>query len=85
MEAMATGVFVIATDHSGIPEIVKHMETGILVPEKDPLAIANAIKLAKEDSDLIKRCVTNGRRLVEEEFNIKNTAKSMKKLFEENQ
>lgn len=42
-EAMALGVPVIATRHSGIPELVKHQKTGWLVPERDALALARAV------------------------------------------
>lgn len=43
MEAMACGLPVIATAHSGIPELVIDGQTGYLVPEKDIMSIANRI------------------------------------------
>jgi colanic acid/amylovoran biosynthesis glycosyltransferase len=43
-EAMATGLPVIATDHGGIPELVRPGENGALVPERDALALAAAIR-----------------------------------------
>lgn len=39
MEAMATGVVVISTEHSGIPELVEHGISGVLVPERDVKAL----------------------------------------------
>lgn len=84
MEAMAAGVPVIATKHSGIPEIVKDRYSGILVPENDPLAIAGAIKLLTKDGDLRKKCISTARQVILEEFNIKNIARLKKKIFEEN-
>ena len=84
MEAMASGVLVIASRHSGIPEIVKDKITGLLVPEKDPLAIVEKIKLAKTNNGLVKACIANARRLISEEFNIEKIAKQKKKIFEEN-
>ena len=42
-EAMAMGVPVIGTEHSGIPELISDGETGFLVPEKDADAIAAKI------------------------------------------
>lgn len=44
MEAMASGVPVVATWHSGIPELVRHGTSGLLVPERDPGALAGAIQ-----------------------------------------
>lgn len=43
MEALAMEVPVVATRISGVPELVRHGETGLLVPERDPEALARAI------------------------------------------
>lgn len=45
MEAMASGVIVLSTFHSGIPELIEDGKTGFLVPERD----ANAIKSRMQD------------------------------------
>jgi colanic acid/amylovoran biosynthesis glycosyltransferase len=42
-EAMAAGVPVVATDHAGNSELIKHKKNGILIPEKDPHATAHAV------------------------------------------
>jgi len=55
MEAMALGVPVVATRHAGIPEIVSDKVTGLLVPEADPGALAQAILALKNDPDLANR------------------------------
>ena len=44
-EGMAIGVPVIATKHSGIPELIDDRESGLLVAEKDVEALANAIDI----------------------------------------
>lgn len=43
MEAMAVGLPVVSTLHSGIPEVVRDGITGLLVPERDPEALAAAV------------------------------------------
>lgn len=73
MEAMATGVPVVATAHSGIPEILQDGITGHLTPEKDPVAIARAIEtLLSEPNPAL---IDNARRLIEQTFNIDVVAK----------
>jgi len=44
MEAMASGVPVVATRHSGIPELVEDKVTGLLVPERDTDSLAAAFR-----------------------------------------
>ncbi len=55
MEAMALGVPVVATRHAGIPEIVADRVTGLLVPEADAGALAEAILTVKTDPELANR------------------------------
>ena len=43
LEAAAAGCCVVASDHGGIPEILRHDETGLLVTPNDPVALARAI------------------------------------------
>lgn len=43
MEAMATGLPIVATDHSGIPELVKHGISGFIAKEKDKKGLAKLI------------------------------------------
>src|SRR5437879_9291888 len=44
LEGMATGLPVAGTQHGGIPEAVDHGRTGLLVPEEDHVALANAMQ-----------------------------------------
>ena len=55
MEAMALGVPVVATRHAGIPEIVSDGVTGLLAPEADAKALAQAILAVKTEPDLAGR------------------------------
>jgi colanic acid/amylovoran biosynthesis glycosyltransferase len=69
MEAMAYGVPVVATPTGGIPELL-HDGAGILVPPRDPAALADAIERLLSDFDLRRRLSEAGRRRVEEEYGV---------------
>ncbi|QNI01467.1 glycosyltransferase family 4 protein [Halomonas sp. SH5A2] len=55
LDVMQLGVPVIATDVGGIPDIVKHDQTGLLIPSGDADALANGILQLKDNSDLRQR------------------------------
>ncbi len=70
MEAMASGMPVISTRHSGIPELVKDKEAGLLCNERDFEALASAIHFLASNGELWPEFGRAGRNLVEREFNI---------------
>ena len=69
MEAMAMGLPIVTTIHSGIPELVEEGVTGKLVPERDSEALKNALRELLENPDAWSRMGRNGREKVEQEFN----------------
>jgi len=83
MEAMAMGVPVISTAISGIPEIIKDEETGIIVKECDPASITQAIMRLSVDSDLRKTLSGNGVRLIQQEYNILKNVRQLRTIFSE--
>ncbi|MGB5530357.1 MAG: glycosyltransferase family 4 protein, partial [Ignavibacteriaceae bacterium] len=60
LEAMASGVPVIASNVDGIKEVVTNMKSGILVPPKNPEAIANAVVKIIENPLLSKNLIDEG-------------------------
>ena len=69
MEAMASGVLCLSTYHSGIPELICHAESGLLVPERDAAAIAQqlqSLSLGHYDLSTIR---LNARAKIVAEFN----------------
>ena len=68
VEAMAMGLPVVATRVSGIPECVADGVTGLLVPERDPAALAEALARVLEDPALGRGLGQAGRVRIEREF-----------------
>jgi glycosyltransferase involved in cell wall biosynthesis len=75
MEAMAAGVPVVATCIAGIPELVQHEQSGLLVSPGDADATSNAVRRLLEDADLRNKFAAAGRDKVEREFNIQIEAR----------
>jgi hypothetical protein len=67
--AMSAGVPVVASRVGGIPEIVEHKESGLLV-ENVPSEIAAAILMLKQDRALASRLAARARKQVEQRFSI---------------
>jgi glycosyltransferase involved in cell wall biosynthesis len=74
LEAMSLAVSSISTDVYAIPEAVKHLDTGILIPPGDAGALAEAILTLKNDSQLRERLATNGREHVLKHFDERDAA-----------
>lgn len=76
LEAMATGIPVIASNVGGIPDIVIDGETGLLVPPRDVLALVDAVQLLRTDAAMRQRLVRQARAHVEAHFDAaRNTAR----------
>lgn len=82
MEAMAIGTPVVASQLSGIPELVQDGRTGVLVPPGDPVALAEAIAGLIGDRERGERLAAAARRLVVDEFDIGTTGRRMVEIFE---
>jgi len=68
LEAMATGLPVVATQHGGIPEAVTSGRDGLLVPEKSPDQLATAILQLMNDPTQLAAMSTEAARSVRENF-----------------
>ncbi|MCI0548161.1 MAG: glycosyltransferase family 4 protein [Candidatus Rokubacteria bacterium] len=66
LEAMAAGLPVVACRISAIPELVRDGETGLLVPPRDPEALAGALETLLHDAELRHRLGVAGRARVPE-------------------
>lgn len=81
MEAMAMEIPVVASRVGGIPELVRHEETGLLVDPDDPEALAEALARLLEDQELSRRLAKAGRDLVISQFNLHHNVKQLMGLF----
>ncbi|AHF76512.1 Amylovoran biosynthesis glycosyl transferase [Sodalis praecaptivus] len=69
MEAMAVGLPVVSTFHSGIPELIEHQKSGWLAPEYDSEALADIIVNIINNKDSLRQTLDNARFKIETEFN----------------
>jgi colanic acid/amylovoran biosynthesis glycosyltransferase len=69
MEAMAVGTPVIASRHSGIPELIEDEVTGLLVAENNPAELTEALRAVMEDAVAAEQRVRAARRQIEVWFN----------------
>lgn len=82
MEAMAAGVPVVASRLSGIPELVRHDQTGLLISPRDTEALADALERLAREPDLRHQLAAEARRFVESDFNLASNAAELAALFE---
>jgi colanic acid/amylovoran biosynthesis glycosyltransferase len=82
IEAQAMGLPVVSTLSGGIPEAVKHGETGLLVTERNPRALAEAILLLIRDEELWRRYSLAGRRRVVDHFNLAHQTRDLENVFD---
>ncbi len=67
-EALAMEIPVVATNVGSIPDIVRHGETGCLVPPGDAASLAEQIVAMMENRDRARSMAQRGRKLVEQSF-----------------
>lgn len=83
LEAMALGTPCVSTDVTGIPEVVRDGETGLIVPQHDPAALATAVERLLADPALRVRLARGARRVVKVEFDIHRNAARLRSVFRE--
>lgn len=81
MESFAHRVPVVATDVSGISEVVEHGVTGLLAPEKDAQALAEALKTMLSDRDDALRMAAAGKKRVFEMFDQQKSYENIRDLL----
>lgn len=82
LDAMASRLPVVATKVGGIPEVVINGETGLLVPPRNPSALARAILMLYSDKTLASRLGQKGYELVHRKFSAEAMADKVVRLYE---
>ncbi len=81
LEAMAVGTPCISTDVTGIPEVVRDGETGLVVPQHAPQVLAGAMERLLGDPGLRLQLAKEARQLIEAEFDIHCNAARVRQVF----
>lgn len=83
MEAMARGLPVLSTRHSGIPELVVDRDNGYLAPERDVDALADCLRSFVSHPERWEEMGSNGRRHVERCFNVERLNDALVEVYRE--
>ncbi len=81
LEGMASAAAIVASDVAGIPQVIRPGETGLLVPEKDPAALAGALVRLLRRPELRARLGGAARQRVEEELNWPAVAREFENVY----
>lgn len=82
MEAMAAGRAVIATNVGGVPELVRHNETGLIVPSNDVGGLASAMRGMAERKDLRERLGRDAGRFAAKALDVSRMATQYDALYQ---
>lgn len=81
LEGMAYGCACIASAVGGIPQIMINEENGLMIQEKNVKALAEAIRKLFNNPELQKKLGTNGRKTVEDNFEINNSVLKLMQIY----
>lgn len=83
LEAMALGKPVIATRVGGIPEIIEHQKSGLLVNPNDPSGLSDAILYMLENREESKKMGVEGLKVISERFERESVVGKLEEIYEE--
>jgi glycosyltransferase involved in cell wall biosynthesis len=81
LEAMAAGLPVVATSVGGVPDVVTHGRTGLLVPSGDPAALAQQMCALMADAGLGTRLGLAARAYVQQHFSFDRMVSAIENLY----
>jgi colanic acid/amylovoran biosynthesis glycosyltransferase len=83
LEAMATGLPILATRHGGIPEAVEHGRSGVLVQEEDHVGLARSIKEIATNPHVLYEMGMSARMAVSAHFEQEAQTRALESFYEE--
>jgi colanic acid/amylovoran biosynthesis glycosyltransferase len=81
LEASATGLPIVSTEHAGIKEAVVHGVTGFLVPERDIEGMAEYICTLLDDKDMQERFGKAARQHMEQQYNLEGRIAALRNII----
>jgi colanic acid/amylovoran biosynthesis glycosyltransferase len=81
LEAMALGTPCVSTDVTGVPEVVHHGRTGLIVGQRDPEGLAAAMLRLMDEPRLAAELSRNARALIEAQFDARRTSAQLREVF----
>ena len=81
LEAMALGTPCVSTDVTGIPEVLRDGETGLMVAQHAPHELADALEKLLNDADSRVSLAVRARALIEEKFDIHRNTVLLRDIF----
>ena len=83
LEAMAANIPIVATDVGGVGECIEHEKDGILVPARNPKALATAIQILFADPSLMEELAKNASEKVWSQFSVQKMTQDHEALYQE--
>jgi glycosyltransferase involved in cell wall biosynthesis len=83
LESVASGTPCVSFDVGGVPDVVRHLETGYLAPLGDAKGLADGVRTLLNDDELRRRLSRRCRELAEQEFGSELEASRFAELYEE--
>lgn len=83
LEAMALGTPCVSTGVTGIPEVIRDGQTGLVVPQRDAKGLARALDRLLTDAPMRVRLAEGARCLIEAQFDVHTSTRRLREVFSE--